>query len=68
MLERIPQSTTVNKTLVIECIVWFIDYCLETKKDPGIPNEWPFKEELLNEIQQQKIWVKNSLHYQLVYQ
>lgn len=26
----------------------------ETKKDPGIPNEWPFKEELLNEIQAQK--------------
>ncbi|KAI8348459.1 GNL3L/Grn1 putative GTPase-domain-containing protein [Choanephora cucurbitarum] len=24
------------------------------KKDPGIPNEWPFKEELLNEIQAQK--------------
>ncbi|KAI9471027.1 MAG: GNL3L/Grn1 putative GTPase-domain-containing protein [Benjaminiella poitrasii] len=27
----------------------------KTKKDPGIPNEWPFKEELLNEIQSQKI-------------
>ncbi|CEP17219.1 hypothetical protein [Parasitella parasitica] len=26
----------------------------KTKKDPGIPNEWPFKEELLNEIQAQK--------------
>lgn len=26
----------------------------ETKKDPGIPNEWPFKEELLNEIEAQK--------------
>ncbi|CAO3626156.1 unnamed protein product [Mucor hiemalis] len=23
-------------------------------KDPGIPNEWPFKEELLNEIEAQK--------------
>lgn len=26
----------------------------KTKKDPGIPNEWPFKEELLNEIEAQK--------------
>ncbi|KAI9018133.1 GNL3L/Grn1 putative GTPase-domain-containing protein [Phycomyces nitens] len=25
-----------------------------TKKDPGIPNSWPFKEELLNEIEQAK--------------
>ncbi|KAG0173648.1 hypothetical protein DFQ28_008010 [Apophysomyces sp. BC1034] len=23
-------------------------------KDPGIPNSWPFKEELLNEIERQK--------------
>ncbi|KAI7902401.1 GNL3L/Grn1 putative GTPase-domain-containing protein, partial [Cokeromyces recurvatus] len=27
----------------------------KAKKDPGIPNEWPFKEELLNEIQAQKL-------------
>ncbi|KAI8087904.1 GNL3L/Grn1 putative GTPase-domain-containing protein [Gilbertella persicaria] len=26
----------------------------KTKKDPGIPNEWPFKEQILNEIQAQK--------------
>jgi hypothetical protein len=33
-------------------------HLVETKKDPGIPNEWPFKEELLNEIQAQKNEVK----------
>ncbi|KAK9765189.1 nuclear GTP-binding protein nug1 [Basidiobolus ranarum] len=26
-----------------------------TKKDPGIPNNWPFKEELLNQIEEEKI-------------
>jgi len=36
-----------------------VGFLLETKKDPGIPNEWPFKEELLNEIQAQKNEVNN---------
>ncbi|KAJ2959330.1 hypothetical protein NQZ79_g5249 [Umbelopsis isabellina] len=25
-----------------------------SKKDPGIPNNWPFKEQLLNEIEERK--------------
>jgi hypothetical protein len=27
---------------------------IEAKKDPGIPNNWPFKEEMLNEIEAQR--------------
>jgi GNL3L/Grn1 putative GTPase len=26
----------------------------KSKKDPGIPNSWPFKEQLLNEIEERK--------------
>jgi hypothetical protein len=26
----------------------------KSKKDPGIPNNWPFKEQLLNEIEERK--------------
>ncbi|KAG1136419.1 hypothetical protein G6F37_008076 [Rhizopus arrhizus] len=26
----------------------------KSKKDPGIPNNWPFKEELLNEVERQR--------------
>ncbi|KAG1469640.1 hypothetical protein G6F56_003144 [Rhizopus delemar] len=26
----------------------------KSKKDPGIPNNWPFKEELLNEVEKQR--------------
>ncbi|KAI8889794.1 GNL3L/Grn1 putative GTPase, partial [Backusella circina FSU 941] len=26
----------------------------KAKKDPGIPNNWPFKEEMLNEIEAQR--------------
>ncbi|KAI9494911.1 GNL3L/Grn1 putative GTPase-domain-containing protein [Zychaea mexicana] len=26
----------------------------KSKKDPGIPNSWPFKEELLNQIEQER--------------
>lgn len=33
--------------------MWY-SVLIEVKKDPGIPNEWPFKEELLNEIEAQK--------------
>ncbi|GAN04009.1 hypothetical protein MAM1_0053d03465 [Mucor ambiguus] len=38
----------------LEAIISNNMHLVETKKDPGIPNEWPFKEELLNEIQAQK--------------
>ncbi|KAI8981513.1 GNL3L/Grn1 putative GTPase-domain-containing protein [Pilobolus umbonatus] len=31
----------------------------KTKKDPGIPNNWPFKEEMLNQIEQEKMEVRN---------
>jgi nuclear GTP-binding protein len=31
--------------------VWL---CLEARKDPGIPNLWPFKEELLKRMEEQK--------------
>ncbi|CEG82995.1 hypothetical protein RMATCC62417_16978 [Rhizopus microsporus] len=27
----------------------------KSKKDPGIPNNWPFKEELLNEVEKQRL-------------
>lgn len=30
------------------------NFPLESKKDPGIPNSWPFKEQLLNEIEEKK--------------
>ncbi|KAG2179065.1 hypothetical protein INT43_001915 [Umbelopsis isabellina] len=29
-------------------------FLLGSKKDPGIPNNWPFKEQLLNEIEERK--------------
>ncbi|KAI7848659.1 GNL3L/Grn1 putative GTPase-domain-containing protein, partial [Circinella umbellata] len=29
----------------------------KSKKDPGIPNSWPFKEELLNQIEQERQFV-----------
>ncbi|KAI8099346.1 GNL3L/Grn1 putative GTPase-domain-containing protein [Halteromyces radiatus] len=31
-------------------------------KDPGIPNSWPFKEELLNEMERHKQDVSNKIN------
>lgn len=34
---------------------------VESKKDPGIPNLWPFKEKLLNQIEESKVQVREMI-------
>jgi hypothetical protein len=40
--------------LLIRNCTFILTLLLESKKDPGIPNNWPFKEQLLNEIEERK--------------
>ena len=36
------------------CLSLFFFRVTELKKDPGIPNLWPFKDKLLKEIEERK--------------
>jgi hypothetical protein len=72
--KRRPKKTLSGNLvrILILCVLWFPlnePLVLETPKDPGIPNNFPFKDQVLAEVSEQRrivcgLWIISDLQRQ----
>jgi hypothetical protein len=56
-LFRLRSCSDCSKVALLTFHVWIYT---ELKKDPGIPNLWPFKDQLLQKAQQYKVRIEEE--------